>query len=372
MSIQSIVIDNGSGLCKIGYSGDDAPRKVFPCVVGRPKTPVYMIGMDSKDHFVGDEAQKMRGILEMSHPIEHGMVTNWDDMEKLWYHAFYNELHVAPDEHPVLITETPMNSKANREKMTQIMFESFNVPAFYTKTQAVLALYASGRTTACVVDSGEGVTHIVPIYEGYSLPHAITRIDFAGNELTKYLQTLMIEKGYNMTSNSDIEIIREVKEKLCYVALDYSLELKKASESSNLDKSYEMPDGNIVTLDDERFRVPEILFNPSLINSEFSGIHKATFDSIIRSDLDIRRDLFNNVVLSGGNTMFQGMGERMQKELSSLVSSSLNVKVLASPERKYMVWIGGSILSSLFTFASMWISKSEYDESGPSIVHRKC
>jgi actin-related protein len=369
-----LIVDNGSGYCKAGFSGEEGPRAVFPCIVGRPKVPGIMIGSEQKDYFVGTQAEEKRGVLILRYPIEHGIVEDWDDMEKIWDHTFTNELRVVPEEHNVMLTEAPLNPKQNREKMTQIMFDTFNVPGLYIAIQAVLSLYSAGKFTGIVCDSGDGVTHLVPIFDGYALPHSILRANLAGRDLTDYLLKILSERGHHLTTSAEREIVKDLKEKLCYVALDFDEEMNASKLGSSKEATYEMPDGNVLTIGNERFRCPEVLFKPSLIGKEFGGIHELTFQSVQKSDVDVRKDLYQNIVLSGGTTLFAGMPERLTKEVQKLAPQNISnkVKVIAVPERKYCVWIGGSILSSISTFSCMWITKEEYQEAGPSIVHRKC
>jgi len=368
----SLVLDNGSGMVKAGFASEDAPRSVFPSLIGRPKHKQIMVAMATKDCYVGDEAQSRRGLCRLTYPIEHGIIKSWDDMEKIWDHTFQNELRVDPEEHPVLLTEAPRNPKSNREKMITTMFETFNVPSFYVAVQAVLSLYSSGRTTGIVLDCGDGVSHTVPIFEGYCLPHAVARLDLAGRDLTENLMRILVERGYSFTTSAEKEIVRDIKEKMSYVAINYQEEMEKAETSSDIERDYELPDGRIITIGNERFRCAEVLFQPGLIGKESSGIHQLTFDSIQACDIDVRRELYANTVLSGGSTMFPGIQQRLMNEMTTLAPASVKVKVIAPAERKYSVWIGGSILSSLTTFQEMWVSRDEYDESGPGIVHRKC
>ncbi|XP_070619014.1 actin, cytoplasmic type 5-like isoform X6 [Erythrolamprus reginae] len=304
----ALVVDNGTRNCRAGVAGEDLPRTVLPPVIGRPKTQSPAEDTDRKAYYVGSDAQSRRDILTLKSPIENGFIRNWDDMEKIWHHVFHNELQVAPEERPVLLTERPLNIKSHREKMTQIMFESFHVSAFYLATQAVLSLYASGRTTGVVLDIKSNGMDLVPVYEGYAVGPAIVRMDMGSEDLTDFLLRMLNERGYKI--------------------------------------------------------------NP--VGQQHCGIHETVFSAVMKCDQDRRSAMFKNVVLAGGTSMFPGFVERLQPEMTALVSSNTEVKIIAPPNRTCSAWVGGSLLASLPQFQQIYISKEEYEECGPVLVRQKC
>jgi len=369
--LQTIVLDNGTGMIKAGFAGDDSPKSVFPNCAGRLREKPVMVGCSKKDSYVGDEAQQNRAILALQRPMKHGIVEDWDAMEKVWEHTYKSELRVNYiDEHPLLITEALRNPKNHREKMATIFFESFECPAFYVTNPCGLDLYASGRHCGFCIDIGEGVAQGFPCEGVYPMINAMFRYNFAGGELTDYLGDLMTETGhYELNSIQDKLLVQDIKERTCYAADSYDIAMAQSRQSSELQRSYELPDGQTITLNSERFRCPEALFQPSLLGLELPGLHQVIYNCIMRCPIDLRKDFLGNFVLSGGTTMFSGFAERLERELISLAPVTMKVKVIAAPERKYHAWIGGSILGSLTRFSECWVTRQQYDEVGPYVAH---
>ncbi|KAM8812741.1 actin, plasmodial isoform-like [Rhynchonycteris naso] len=425
-----LICDYGTGFSKVGFSGAEAPLAMFPTILGKPKynagpdphraplpkpvndgghlevvysperptgagivpwsvpdhrsrpqawllwAPVVraphadsLVGLDKEDWFIGGEVQSRREKLNLHYPISRAAVTSWDHMEKIWHHSFYQVLHVAPEQHPLMLTEPPLNAMSNREKVLQILFETFNMPALYLANQGVLALYASGLTSGTVIESGEGMTYFVPIIEGCPLPLSTLQMDMAGQDITLYLLQLLSEKGNSLVSTGDREYIRDLKEKCSYVALDFEKEKAEAGWPPRT-QTFQLPDGREVELGLERFLCPEALFQTDLMGRDSLGIHMTAFRSIQSCNPDLWKVLFGHVILSGGTGSCKGLMSRMQRELFALVSPDIYVKVFTCPYASYSAWVGGSILSSLSTFRDMWVTRSDYKDVGPSIVSR--
>ena len=372
MKRKGVVLDNGTGISKNGFGGEDQPRSVFPTVIGKPKYGNIMPDVKdySREWYIGEEAMELKGIMNLQYPIEHGVVEDWPAMERIWHYTFYTDLRIDPSEFPVLLTEAPLNPRLNREKMTEIMFETFNVPAMYIATQAVLSLYASGRTTGCVIDIGDGVSHVVPIFEGFALTHAIQRIDLAGRDVTNYLRRLLRQSGYTFDSSAEKETVRDIKEKLCYVALDPEKEIMISKRVSGMQKNYMLPDGETINIGIERFLAPESLFNPTVLGKELDPLDDIIVQTISDCEVDLRRDFYSNIVLSGGSTMFPGFKQRLAREIKEQIPDSVDVRIISPPERMYSVWIGGSILGSLKSMSKMWVTRRDFKEMGPEVIHR--
>ena len=373
----TLVVDTGSSVFKAGFAGDRSPRVVFPTIVGRWKrkdlAKTLPGSLDMKDAYVGNEAASRRGVLAVKYPMESGIITNWEDMTVLWKHTFENELRVNPKDHPILMTEAPLNPKGNREKMTQIFFEEFEVPALYVANTAVLKLYESQRTTGVVFNCSTALTLAVPIYEGHVLPHAVTHTFIAGRDITDYLAKLLVKRGYfHQMTRKEHDTVRDIKEKLCFVASDFEQEMQEAaSNPSAYEQTYELPSGEVVTLGKERFMCPEALFKPSMLDEGSRGIHEVTNNAISRCEAVLREELYANIVLGGGSTLYPGIADRMRKEMITLAPHGSEVNVVSSTTQ-YPAWVGGAILASHSSFPQVWMTREEYEEYGPRLVYLKC
>jgi actin-related protein len=263
-----------------------------------------------------------KGLLNITQPIQNRTIQNWDDIEKVWHHAFFNELRVAPEEHPVLLSEAPKTAPEMREKILELMFENFTVPAYYTAVQAALGLYGQGKTIGLVVDSGEGATHIVPVYEGYCCVHAINTVSVSGSDVTEYLRLLLDRRGYSFTTAPEIEIVRQIKEQFCELNPD-----SREAFTGSGDTTYQLPDSSTILISSERIRAPEALFDPSLHGKDGDGLHHRVYQSIMKCDQEIRRDMYDNITLVGGTTLIKNLNERLRTEVTLLAPVGTKPKV---------------------------------------------
>lgn len=373
---QIIVIKNGSDNLRIGFGADNdnMPKYTLPSIVGVPRHPGVMIGLDNKDCYIAQEATQKRGILSLKYPIERGIITDWDKMQKLWNESF--KLLNTEDEYNdakcnVLLTEKANNSKANRERMAQIMFEQFNVDGIVIVVDAVLSLYATNRTTGCVINSGKEVTHIVPIHDGIVLNDNVSVLDIGGKNIIEYFARLTESRGYSFATASEMEIAKDLVKKCMYVCKDIDAEYDKCALSTEIQKNYQLPDGQIITIDISRFKSTEPLFQPNYIGLDTKGIHELLFDSIMKCDEYLRPNMCNNILLSGGNMKYDGMKDRLEYELLNIAQEGTKINIINVEDKELLSFVGGSILSSTTLFQKLLITKEEYNDIGGKIVHNR-
>ncbi|OXA63796.1 actin-3 [Folsomia candida] len=371
MCERTIVVDNGSGSIYAGFAEEEDPISTFQNFTRIKKAGDRQTQYgDSCGDF--SDAVKYRnfvdeitnGNVKINYPMERGIVVDWDGMEAVWSHTFSKVLNAKPEECNLLITEATMNPKPNREKMAQTLFEKFGFPAISIEQAGILPLYSAGLTTGVVLDCGDGVVETVPVWGGYPISDAIKRVNIGGRDISELLGKLLQEKGH---ASKQLEILRFIKENTAYVS-----ERSGAGHPSTSRDIFELPDGEIITIEDEiRHRCSELLFNPSMLEeSDKIGVHEMLYKSIMKTNMDIRKDLYGNIVLSGGSTLFPGFVERLSKEIASLLPQKAKLTIRASPDRRYATWKGASVLASLSNFSRLLISKQEYDDVGPVIMHK--
>lgn len=361
---EAAIIDDGSFRCKAGLASDKTPKVVFPSLIGRSQ------GSGKIDEYIGDAAFARRSALNIEYPIQLGEIKNWDDMEKIWDHCLSSELSIDRREHPVVLSDIANNHMKNRERMTQIMLESLSVPAVYICSRAIMALYGVGRGTGIVVDSGYGMTQIVPICKNEIQPAGVFA-SCGGRDITNHLTKLLTDKYPFLNGSVDPETIRDIKESLCYMAEDMWGGKSSSATKQSLNKEYKLPDGQTINLDTERFNCAQVMYNPELIDSKLSGLQDATYSAVRRCDHAIHNDLYSNILILGGTSKIKGFDNRFKTELTPLAPPLQNINILDTPDREFTSWVGSAATASLSSFQEFSLSKAEYEEVGPSIVRRK-
>jgi len=402
--LPAVVIDNGTGYTKMGFAGNCEPQYIIPTIIatqegkGTQKAATQKKGVEDLDFYIGDEALAYAKTYDTFYPVRHGQIDNWTHMEYFWEHCIFKYLRCEPEDHFFLLTEPPLNAPENREYTAEIMFETFNVPGLYIAVQAVLALAASWTSrnvkertlTGTVIDSGDGVTHVIPVAEGYVIGSSIKHIPLAGRDITAFVQQLMRDRSEPIPPAESMEVAKRVKETYSYVCPDIVKEYAKYdAEQSKWIRQYEGM--NSITkkpytcdVGYERFLGPEIFFNPEIFSSDFlTPLPKVVDDTIQTCPIDVRRGLYKNIVLSGGSTMFKDFGKRLARDIKRSVdyrikrseelsggkikAVPLDVAVISHHMQRYAVWFGGSMLASTPEFYNVCHTKQAYDEIGPSI-----
>lgn len=376
-----LICDNGTGFIKVGRATSNFPEYSVPSIIGKPHPHFAELidrTIDMNAVYIGEEIESKRAALQLLRPMDEGIVKDWDSMEKVWAYTF-NKFKGDRSKTCVMMTEAPMNPLKNREKMAEIMYEKLGFFGLDVQIQATLSLYAMGYVTGLVIDSGDGVTHCIPVAEGRVNTHSIQRINIAGRHLTEYLIKLLLLRGYNFHTSADFEIVREIKERMCYVSADILEERNLAKNTTVLEEDYQLPDGSWIKVGPERFECGEVLFSPYLLGKDCDGLSEMIFKSIMNSPMDVRASLFRGMLLSGGTTMLPGISTRIQRDLRRMhkelrggnSSSKIIIKVEDPPYRKHLVYIGATTLTRIYKASpESWTYKFNWEEEGPRILHK--
>jgi len=404
----AVVIDNGTGYTKMGYAGNTEPNFIIPTLIANPVsesgtrgTVRNSEGLGDLDFYIGNEAQARSASYQINYPIKHGIIENWDNMEKMWQRCIFKHLKCEPEEHFFLLTEPPLNTPENREYTAEVMFETFNVPGLYIAVQAILALAASWTSknlkertlTGTVIDAGDGVTHVIPVADGYVIGSSIKHIPLAGRDVTKFIANMLRDRKEPIPPEDILLVAKSIKERHCYTCPDLVKEFTKYDKDPK--KYFKIFGGThsrtgknwICDIGYERFLGPEGFFSPEIFDPRYSESLPTVVDkSILSCPIDTRRGLYKNVVLSGGSTMFKDFGRRLQRDIKKIVDSRLEanwaknphfkrtetskmeVNVVSHPMQRFAVWFGGSMLSSTQEFYRVCHTKAQYDEEGPRIA----
>ena len=395
-----VIFDNGSGYSKIGLSGNPEPNYIIPTAIACREVnnvPVSRMQCEDLDYFIGNDAFRNQLSHNLSFPVREGQVNNWDEIERYWQRSIYSLMRVEPQEHNFLLTEPPMNPPENREKMAEIMFETFDVAGLYIGVQAVLALFGcnsykeSKSLTGTVIDSGDGVTHIIPIAHGYVISSCIKHIPIAGRDITKYIVKSLKDRKEPIHPEDLMDVSREIKEEFCYVCKNMDSEVKDfADPGSKKFRSYKGIGKTTGTplnikVGTERFLGPEVFFSPEKLTKDWDKPLDLCVDTTIQNcPIDLRRDLYSNIVLSGGTTLFKNFNKRLGDEMQRRINERLTkyrensgkeptpikCKISDFPTQRYAVWYGASQFASSANFKNVVHTREQYLEYGPSICRR--
>lgn len=360
----AVVIDSGSYFTRGGFAGQEQPQCVLRTVLVRPRS--------AQQHLPAIESTGGGAAAPLSYPLKYGVVEDWEAMRALWSHLFCCCLQVPPEEHPVLLAESPSCPAADREKAAEVLFESFRVPALHMANTGFLSLCAHGRVTGLAVEAGAAMSHVTSVCGGRTLRKGSRCLGVAGEQLSRHLHRLLLESPREPSVLQALtkKALTRMKEQCCYVSLDYERDLW--DRGCHRPARFQTPDGHWITLGKERFCCPEPLFRPELLHHSCPGLHQLAGQSLQTVPDHARRHMLGNIVLSGGSSMFPGFPERMCLELNLLFQGTgVHVEVLANPKRGTAAWAGGSMAASLTSFQHTWMTKGEYQEHGAEYVHTK-